>query len=158
MDVFKMLQFLITFNHYQARFDKSFLAVYRPFSSCLPSLDQTLDRVTLLLVTLFFSVLATIVHASDADSDGVSDDTAWVQVGADIVGEAERDHSGSSVKLSAVGDAIAIGTLMGDLEPVRSGSTGRTVIQQIGFSAARISMAQRIAGAARPSRYQTTDA
>ena len=83
--------------------------MYRPFSSCLPSLDQTLDRVTFLLVVLFFSVLAANVHASDADSDGVLDDTAWVQVGADIVGEAEGDHSGSSIKLSAVGDAIAIG-------------------------------------------------
>ena len=47
---------------------------------------------------------------------------------------------------------------MGDLEPVRSGSTGRMVIPQIGFSAARISMAQRIAGAARSSRFQKTDA
>ena len=78
-----MLQILITLNHYQCRFDGSLFAVYRPFSSCPRPVDQILYHVILFLVGLLFSGLTANVHASDADSDGVSDDTAWLQVGAE---------------------------------------------------------------------------
>ena len=37
------------------------------------------------------------------------DGSAWVQVGADIDGEAEGDISGWSVSLSADGNTVAIG-------------------------------------------------
>ena len=35
--------------------------------------------------------------------------TAWVQLGLDINGEADSDHSGSSVSMNATGSRVAIG-------------------------------------------------
>jgi hypothetical protein len=40
--------------------------------------------------------------------------TAWVQLGDDIDGEAERDYSGYSVSLAAGGDIVAIGAQRND--------------------------------------------
>jgi hypothetical protein len=40
--------------------------------------------------------------------------SSWVQAGADIDGEAERDSSGSSVSLSADGQTVAVGAYTND--------------------------------------------
>ena len=42
------------------------------------------------------------------------DGTAWIQKGADMVGEAEDDHSGTSVSLSSDGTIVAIGARLND--------------------------------------------
>ena len=46
--------------------------------------------------------------------------SAWVQVGADIVGEAAGDRSGHSVALSSDGSRVAIGAIFND------GTSGNT--------------------------------
>lgn len=46
---------------------------------------------------------------------------SWVQIGADIDGEAELDHSGSSVSLSANGFVVAIGAIENDGNGTASG-------------------------------------
>jgi hypothetical protein len=48
-------------------------------------------------------------------------DTAWVQIGDDIDGEAESDYSGVSVSLAAGGDVVAIGAEGNDSNGAFSG-------------------------------------
>lgn len=47
--------------------------------------------------------------------------SSWVQMGADIDGEAERDYSGCSVSLNSTGDIVAIGAKENDGNGSRAG-------------------------------------
>ena len=50
-------------------------------------------------------------------------DSAWVQIGQDIDGEAASDRSGYSVSMNDVGDRVAIGAINNDDNGPNSGST-----------------------------------
>ena len=72
------------------------------------------------------------------------DGTSWVQLGADIDGEAAGDQSGYSVSLSADGSRVAIGARFNDgngsMRVTRGCMNG---MAQAGFSWAPTSMAKR---------------
>ena len=72
------------------------------------------------------------------------DGTSWVQLGADIDGEAAGDQSGYSVSLSADGSRVAIGAIaMMAMEVIRVTRGCMNGMARAGFSWALTSMEKR---------------
>ena len=74
-----------------------------------------------LILFLLFNILNTFhLEAFFSEYDN-SEENQWTQLGEDIVGQNERDESGSSVSLSSDGKTVAIGAYLNDGNGENSG-------------------------------------
>ena len=78
------------------------------------SLDETGARLAVGALVNDYSGYVRVYHF----------DTEWMQIGDDIIGEANHDHSGSSISLSGNGTRLAIGAYKNDRNNVDTSEDG----------------------------------